>query len=60
VSFTANKDSQDKRERIYKKSLEKMGFKMMYFYKGEYFMAREGYILKIKEIKRLIESKYEN
>lgn len=65
VSFTAYKDDQDKRERVYKAGLERMGFRCFYKYdcpwdKGwvEYFFARPGYEMKKKEIKKLIDGSY--
>jgi hypothetical protein len=65
VSFTAYKDSKDKRERVYKSGLERMGFSFFYKYECpwdkswvEYFFARPGYEIKKKEIKKLIKSSY--
>ena len=67
VSFTAHDDDKEKRERVYKAGLEKMGFELAYVYQCpwdkkyvEYFFAREGHMLKKKQIKRLINSAYGN
>jgi len=65
VAFTAYKDDQEKRTRVYLAGLEKLGFNLMYVYKCpwdksycEYILAREGYQIKKKEIKRMISSLY--
>jgi len=67
VSFTAHRDDKEKRNRVYQKALEKMGFRVAYVYTCpwdkswvEHFMARPGYSLKKKEIKRLIKAAYGN
>jgi hypothetical protein len=61
VCFSAYDDDQHKRERIYKKALENMGFRAVYehTYDRTYkdiIMAREGTRVKRKDIKKLIDS----
>jgi len=59
VCFSANEDNQKKRERIYQKALENMGFKLIYIREfqwndRDYIMARNDISLKKKDIKKII------
>ena len=59
VCFSANEDDQRKRERVYQKALEKMGFKLIYIFEQSYrdrdfIMIRSGLEIKKKDIKKII------
>lgn len=56
VIYSANNDSKYKRENVYKMSLEKMGFKLIYVYKRDYFlMAKNEINIKKKDIKKMLD-----
>lgn len=59
VHFMAHSDDKNKRERVYQKALERMGFNLAYIYKNklerEFLMIREGVKYKKKEIKKLLQ-----
>lgn len=59
VCFSANEDDLKKRERIYQRALENMGFKLAYINEfrwndRDFIMVREGIELKKKDIKKII------
>lgn len=59
VGFSANEDDLKKRERIYQRALENMGFKLAYINEfrwndRDFIMVREGIELKKKDIKKII------
>jgi hypothetical protein len=61
VCFSANEDDQKKRERIYQKALENMGFKLIYIQEfrwndRDFIMARNEKSLKKKDLKRIIDN----
>jgi hypothetical protein len=58
VHFTAHDDSQEKRERVYTRALEKMGFELVYVHETSwrekhFIMAKKGIKPKRKEIKKV-------
>ena len=58
VHFTANQDFQEKREKLYQKVLEKMGFELAYIHETSwrerhFIMVKKGIKPKRKEIKRV-------
>jgi hypothetical protein len=58
VAFSANEDSREKRERVYQKALERMGFKLIYVFQyswrdKDFLMARNDIKIKKKDIKRM-------
>lgn len=61
VCFSANEDDQKKRERLYQKALERMGFKLIYILEynwrdRDFIMARKEKEIKKRDIKRIIDS----
>jgi hypothetical protein len=59
VCFSANEDDQKKRERVYQKALEKMGFKLVYIYEQswrnrDFIMIRKELGIKKKDIKKIL------
>lgn len=58
ICFTAYNEKQDKRQRVYKYYLNKMGFKSIYCGKDYFFFAREGYEIKKKEVNTILWGMY--
>jgi hypothetical protein len=61
ICFSANSDSREKREVVYQRSLEKMGFKLIYIFEKSwrdrvFIMARNEKSLKKKDLKRIIDN----
>lgn len=58
VHFTAHQDSQEKREKLYQRILEKMGFELAYVHETSwrekhFIMVKKGLKAKRKEIKKV-------
>lgn len=65
VTFQAYKDDKEKRERVYVKALERMGFKVDYLYicpwdktYHQYVLCRDGYELKKKVYSNIFKRMY--
>ena len=56
VHFAAYTDFRFKREEVYQIAIEKMGFKLFYVHKGNFFLIKEKLKIKRKVIKRIIDS----
>jgi hypothetical protein len=54
VCFTAYEEKEEKRQKVYEYYLNKIGFKTLYSGGGYYFLGREGFEIKKKEINSVL------